>query len=72
MPYDYSKLIGRIAEKGKTKEETAKYGAGISPQCFFKKLANKTKFNQDQIRNTSKYLEIPIEEIPNYFFSWKS
>lgn len=72
MLYDYSKLIGRIAEKGKTKEEAAKLGAHITPQSFFEKLANKTRFNQNQIIGLCTFLDIPINEIGDYFFSWIS
>ena len=72
MPYNYSKLIGRMAEKGKSRKETAREGANISPQSFFKKLSNRTSFNQNQINGICAYLEIPLNEIPDYFFCWLS
>ena len=72
MQYNYNKLLGRIADKGITKEEAAKFGAHISRQSFFKKMTNKTRFNQNQILGLCTLLDIPINEIGDYFFCWNS
>ena len=68
MTFNYSKLIGRIAEKGETRESlSAKIG--MSSMSLRSKLQGKTTFRQDEIVTIADVLEIEIEEIPAFFFS---
>ena len=65
--YDYSKLLGRMREKGYTQESLA-HEAGISPATLNAKLCNKSDFKQSDIKNICTILSIPYVEIPAYFF----
>lgn len=51
--YNYSKLLGRIKEKGFTLEALAKK-IGLNVSTLSKKLNNKSEFHQDEIK---KYAE---------------
>ena len=66
--YDYSKLVGRIREKGYTQEEFAKK-IGICATSLNLKLNNKRDFWQGEILKTCEVLSIPAEDIPDYFFA---
>ena len=65
--YDYSKLLGRMREKGYT-QETLAIKIGISPASMNIKLCNKSDFKQSEIKTICVILEIPFDEIPLYFF----
>lgn len=68
--YDYSKLIGRIAEKFGTR---GKFAArlGKSESLISMKLDNKAVFKQPEITAWCEALEIELNEIPDYFFTLK-
>lgn len=68
MPYNYSKLIGRMAEKGETRESLSKK-IGLSSVSLRAKLQNKTQFKQSDIAAISEILDIDADEIARYFFS---
>lgn len=65
--YDYSKLLGRIREKGYTQDSLAAE-AGVSAATMNLKLCNKGDFKQSEIKTICTILEIPFAEIPAYFF----
>ena len=68
MEFDYSKLRGRMRERGLTQEEVA-IGSQMSPSTFSLKLNNQSNFSQDDICNIANILEIPHVEIGVYFFT---
>ncbi|MBQ8892682.1 MAG: DUF739 family protein [Bacilli bacterium] len=68
--YDYSKLKSKIVEKyGTQKEFIGKID--MASTTFIQKLKS-NKFNQQEIEEIVTILDIPLEEIPEYFFSIKS
>ena len=67
MSFDYSKLLGRIKERGYTQETLAKHIA-MSESTLSQKLNNKTPFKQRDIREISDALEISSNDIGAYFF----
>ena len=70
MGFDYSKLLGRIKEKGMTQKSLSEaIGIGINSLNF--KLANKAFFKQQEIRRICEILEIEDGEVGLYFFTQK-
>lgn len=68
MSFDYSKLRGKIREKCGTQEIFAKR-LGISRTSLSQKLNNSNEFTQQEINNAAEILDIPLEQIPVYFFT---
>lgn len=68
MPFNYSKLLGRIKECGMTQESLA-FAIGTSTSTLSQKLNNKSAFTQREMKNISSLLEIPKEDIGAYFFA---
>ena len=68
--FDYSKLLGRIKEKGLTLAEFAKM-IGMSPTTFSLVLSNETFLRQPTIIRACNVLGIDRKEIPIYFFALK-
>ena len=68
MPYNYSKLLGRIKEKGYTQESLAAK-VGMRSGTLSQKLNNKAKFKQTEITDICKLLRIDDCEIGDYFFA---
>lgn len=70
VEFDYSKLIGRIIEKLGTRRM---YGEllGVSHTTLYDKLGNRTPFTQKEIFKSAEILEIPHEQITQYFFTPK-
>ena len=68
MKFNYSRLLGRIREKGFTHADVAKH-IGIVPSTFSLKLKCETVFNAYEIMAICKLLDIPAEEIGIYFFA---
>lgn len=66
--YNYSKLLGRMAEKHRTREKCAEI-ALMSKTSIYKKLASKTEFTQGEIEDLAIDLDIPPEEFGAYFFT---
>lgn len=70
MVFDYSKLLGRIKEKGYTQETLARH-IGINPGGMSMKLNNQSHFKQKEIFAICDALDIPISDIGEYFFALK-
>lgn len=68
--FDYSKLKGRTKEQGWTQEAIAER-IGISSSAYSTKINNIYKFTQNEIIAIIDCLDIPINEIPAYFFTEK-
>lgn len=68
MPYEYNKLRGRIVEKYGTQEKFAE-ALGITKQWLSVKMTGKSPFNQKEMRQWCDLLDIPDDEISNYFFA---
>jgi len=65
--YDYSALLGRIKMKVGTQEKLAVL-VDIHPSTLNQKLKNKSCFTQSEIKRICTVLDIPLEDIPLYFF----
>lgn len=72
MIFDFSKLLGRIAEKYGTRAACAQ-AAGIPEAVFYSRLANRTRFVTEEIYRLASpdCLDIPASEIMQYFFTPK-
>lgn len=70
MEYDYSRLRGKIIEKFNNNGNFANE-IGISERSLSLKLHNKIAFKQTEIDRARLLLDIPIEEISEYFFKKK-
>jgi hypothetical protein len=70
ITYDYSKLLGRIKEKYGTRENLVKK-ITISSTSLNLRLNNKLRFDQQDIKELCRALDIEEEEIPDYFFKEK-
>ena len=68
MEFDYSQLIGRMAEKGFTRARLAAC-LGITPHTLSNKLKGRGYFTQDEIIKLCKWLV--IDDICGYFFTRK-
>lgn len=68
MLYNYDKLKGKIKEIFNTQEEYAK-AIGTSATSINYKLNNKKLFSQKEISKSVKALNIPFNEIADYFFN---
>lgn len=66
--FNYSKLKGRIVEKNMTQNDVAEK-MNIAKSTLNLKLNNKILFSQDDIISISRILEIPKEDIGQYFFT---
>lgn len=67
---DYSKLLGRIRERGMT-QRTLAQAIGISESQISLKLKGAFPFKQQDIRNICDCLKIEPDEIGAYFFTPK-
>lgn len=65
--YNYSKLLGRIKEKGYTQESFARKMC-INPSTLSQKLKGKSEFTQKQMKKSSEILDFKLSEIVDYFF----
>ena len=68
LVFDYSKLRGRIREICKTQENYAEK-LGIGYVSLSKRLNNQLEFSSSEIYNSCDVLEIPVNQIPDYFFT---
>lgn len=68
MIYNYSKLLGRIKEKFNCNVNFA-IKMGFSERTLSLKLNNKMDFRQNEIDKACILLEIPINEVHDYFFT---
>lgn len=67
MPYNYSKLLGRIVEEVGTQYKFAE-AIGLSERTVSLKLNGKVGWKQDEIKRACEVLNIDISEVCNYFF----
>lgn len=67
---DYSKLRGRIREKFHTEKAFAE-AFGCSAGAMSMKLNNKTNWTQDGIFRACQLLDIPDNQVNEYFFTLK-
>lgn len=70
MPYDYSKLAGRIREKLGTQREFAR-AIGLSERSVSLKMTGEIGWKQKEIADACKALELSVEDIAVYFFTLK-
>lgn len=70
IEFDFQKLKGRITEKFNHQEAFAKK-VGIAIPSLSNKLNNKSQFSQSEIARAYKLLDIPVDEIDEYFFKEK-
>lgn len=68
--WDYAKLKGRIRESGITQEDLGRK-IGLTPTTFSLKLNNKAEFKHSEIEEICVALDIPLVDIPAYFFARK-
>lgn len=68
MPYNYSKLLGRIVEKVGTQSCFAEK-MGLSERTVSLKLNGKIGWKQNEIAKACEVLSIADREIPAYFFT---
>lgn len=68
--FDYSKLVGRIREKGESQRSIAA-AAGMDKSTFNLKVNNRSEFTQSEIIHICNKLLIPHEFIPRYFYQLK-
>ena len=68
MPYNYSKLLGRIVEKTGTQSNFADR-MGLSERSVSLKLNGKVGWKQNEIVKACEVLDIHESEIPVYFFA---
>lgn len=66
--YDYSRLLGKIKERGYTLNELAK-AIGMNVSTLSLKLNNKREFRQQEMKEICSILHIGIEDISKYFFA---
>lgn len=67
MSYDYSKLLGRLREKGFTQSELAAK-IGLSECTLNKKLKSKSEFKQSEMRSIMNLMDVELDEVSSYFF----
>ena len=70
MPYDYSKLSGRIVEKYETQAKFA-CAMGLSERSISLKINGKVGWKQNEILKACELLDIPVSQISIYFFTTK-
>ncbi len=66
--YNYSRLLGKIKEHGFTQESLAEK-VGISVCSLNLSLNNKRGFRQAEILKICDILNIPVQNVADYFFS---
>ena len=67
MPYNYSKLLGRIVEKFGTQYKFAE-AMGVSERTVSLKLNGRIDWKQSEIEKACEILNIGKSEICEYFF----
>ena len=70
MPFDYSRLRGRIIEKFKTQCKFAK-AMNWSERTLCLKMSGVRAWKQTDICKAVQLLELDTEDIPVYFFKYK-
>lgn len=70
MPYDYSKLLGKITEIFGTQSKFSK-AMGMSERTISLKLNGKIGWKQAEIAKACEILHIDESEMCDYFFNLK-
>lgn len=70
MPFDYSKLRGRIVEKFGSQQKFAE-AMKLSERTITLKLKGRIPWKQTEICKAVELLELGTEDIPIYFFTVK-
>ena len=68
MKFNYSKLLGRIRECGFTQANLAK-SIGVNKGTMSAKLNSKFAFTNEEVIGICEKLNIPRNEIGDYFFT---
>lgn len=68
MPYNYSKLLGKIVERVGTQAAFAEK-MGLSERSISLKLNGKVAWKQTEIAKACEVLGIRLNEIDKYFFA---
>lgn len=68
MPYNYSKLLGRIVEKVGTQGAFSNK-MGLSERTISLKLNGKVEWKQSEIAKACEVLSIDDRDISSYFFA---
>lgn len=68
--FDYSKLKGKIKEVFGTQSAFAR-AMGLSGVSLSSKLNGLTQFTQAEMNKACRLLEIPLNQLPVYFFTPK-
>ena len=64
----HDRLRGKMRERGITVREIADY-IGISETSMIHKLQGKTQFKAYEMQTICERLDIPADEVANYFFA---
>lgn len=70
MPFDYSKLRGKIKEVYNTQADFAT-ALGMSRGSLSQRLNNILDFTQTEMEQAARLLNFEKEDIPSYFFATK-
>lgn len=70
MPYDYSKLSGKIVEKFSTQAKFAD-AMGLSERSISLKLNGKVGWKQAEITRACELLSLSLTDVPSYFFDMR-
>lgn len=68
MKFNHSKLLGKIKEFGMTQADLAS-SIGINKGTLSAKLNSQYCFTSDEMVAICEVLNVPIKEIPQYFFT---
>lgn len=68
MDYNYSKLLGRIREKGFTQDSLAAE-IPMDRSVLSLRLNNKRPFRTGEMERICQILDIPFEDVGEYFFA---
>lgn len=66
--YNYSKLLGKMREKGFTQSDLAK-NIGINTITLNQKLKNNSEFKQTEMIKILDYIGEPVSNVTSYFFT---
>ena len=67
MAFEYRKLLGRIVEIFNTRRAFAE-AMGISEKTLTFKLSGQSGWTQQEMLKACELLQIPKEQLPDYFF----
>lgn len=68
MEFTYAELRGRIRARFSTQAAFAE-AIGVSESSLSKKLNGQSEWDAGEMRRACDVLDIPVAEIPSYFFT---